>query len=300
MAAGTPGRGGGDIGRSLALLWQGRERPSRGPKPGLTLEGIVRAAVGLADREGIDALSMRKVAAELGVGTMTLYRYVPGKAELLQLMLDHVHALDDGAERLEGAGWRAALQLIGEGAYRLHREHPWLLQVNQARPLLGPSALRGFEFALASLEGLGLRGQEKIALIMTLDSFVTGLARYHVLLRQATEESGVSDEDFWAAQGPVMELARESGRYPHLFGLPADAFELGNEEALRFGLHRILDGVEALIAARRHGSSGAPPGADRVPGGGSGEGGASAAAGPREDGPRPGGERRGAAGVDGA
>ena len=93
----TEHSGSGDVSRSLELLWGLGERPSRGPKPGLTLDRIVTAAVAVADAEGLGALSMRRVATDLGVGTMSLYRYVPGKAELLDLMLDKVAEFDADA-----------------------------------------------------------------------------------------------------------------------------------------------------------------------------------------------------------
>jgi AcrR family transcriptional regulator len=243
--------GGGDIPRSLKLMWQLGERPSRGPKPALTLDVVVDAAVGLADREGITALSMRKVAAELGVGTMSLYRYVPGKGELLDLMLDRVYAPGDDLAKMAGEDWRTAMERVGLTTYQLYRDHPWLLQVNQSRPLLGPNALLGFDVALAALDGLGLNSQERVGVISTLDAFITGIARHHVLLQQASEESGISDEAFWAAQTPVIETAMASGCYPHVFALSEDAFSMAAEQILTFGLTRLLDGVESYITHRR-------------------------------------------------
>lgn len=246
------------ITRSLELMWRGRGPRGRGPRPGLSLEAIVAAAVTLADREGLGALSMRKVAAELGVGTMSLYRYVPGKTELLHLMLDHVSAPEEpesapeGPETLAepaGEGWRSRLERIGLDTYRLYLDHPWLLQVNQARPLLGPNALLGFEYGLAALEGLGLSGREKVEVIVTLDAYVTGIARHYVLLRQAGEESGISDEEFWEAQEPAIAEALGQGAFPRVMSLGMDAFSTPPEEILAFGLTRVLDGIAAFVAA---------------------------------------------------
>jgi AcrR family transcriptional regulator len=248
----TAHSGSGDLDRSLQLLWQGREQPSRGPRPGLTLEGIVTAAVALADREGLGALSMRRVAAELGVGTMSLYRYVPGKGELLDLMLDHVNGLgDEDPSAFQGRGWREALEMTGLGTFRLYLRHPWLLQVNQTRPLLGPNSLLSFDVALSALEGLGLNGQEKVSVITVLDSYITGIARSHILQQQAAEQTGISDEEFWEAQTPILELAMKSGCYPHVFGLDDDAFRISQEDIMRFGLERLLDGLQSFIEARR-------------------------------------------------
>ena len=125
---------------TLELLWGRRERPNRGPKPGLTLERIVASAIAVADAEGLDAVSMRRVAAKLGVGTMSLYRYVPGKNELLDLMLDRVSDPGDAAQRLRGRDWRGVLETYAHGTWDLYTSHPWLLQVNWSRPALGPSS----------------------------------------------------------------------------------------------------------------------------------------------------------------
>ncbi|RBM17764.1 TetR/AcrR family transcriptional regulator [Streptomyces sp. PT12] len=252
---------GGDISRSLELMWQGRERATRGPKPALTLERIVGAAVALADREGLTALSMRRVAAELGVGTMSLYRYVPGKGELIDLMLDHLAAPDEEEERaLREAEWRPALEAVAWSTYRHYHDHPWLLQVNQARPLLGPNALRAFDASLAVLDGLGLSSPDKISIISAIDAYITGLARHYVLLRQANEESGITDEEFWAAQGPIMATAMNTGDYPHVFALDETAFARSTEDSIRFGLDRLLDGIEAYVAAKRDDPAYPPPG----------------------------------------
>ncbi len=234
-----------DITRSLRLMWEGRETPNRGPRPGLSLDAIVTAAIELADRDGIAALSMRKVAAELGVGAMSLYRYVPGKEELLDLMLDRVNGPDPGEtmEPAPGTGWRERLEQVARGSYATYLRHPWLLQVNQSRPLLGPNALLGFEFSLTGLRGLPLSGREKVAVIQTLDAYVTGLARTHVLAQQLSEQSGMSDQEFWDTQAPLMEIAHRSGAYPEVFALSEDSFDITGDEIFAFGLDRVLDGL---------------------------------------------------------
>ena len=242
---------GGHLTSSLDLLWGSGERGGRGPKPGLTQSGIVTAAIGIANREGLPALSMRRVATELGVGTMSLYRYVPTKGVLLDLMIDHVNGPAEDAETFRSLGWRAALERIAVGTWELYTGNPWLLQVNQARPLLGPGAMSAVELALGPLEGLGLSGREKMGLLVTVDHYVQGSARTHVLASQAAQQSGVTDEEFWAAQLPYMERAMEGGRYPRLSALDEDSFSMSGEEALRFGLRPLLDGFAALIEGKR-------------------------------------------------
>lgn len=247
----TEHSGSGDVSRSLELLWGLGDRPSRGPRPGLTLDRIVTAAVAVADADGLGALSMRRVATDLGVGTMSLYRYVPGKAELLDLMLDKVAEFDADAHPDPGAGWRPVLEAVARGSWQLHQRHPWLLQVDQARPLLGPNALDGLDYALRALAGTGLTDREKVHVLVSVDGFVTGTARTQLNSALAEKRTGVSNEEFWQAQAPILSKAMLSGRYPALAGLDQDAFG-GDTSVFELGLAALLDGFEAAITARSH------------------------------------------------
>ncbi|WP_406393058.1 TetR/AcrR family transcriptional regulator [Streptomyces sp. NBC_00887] len=245
--------GSGDIGRSLELLWGTGERPSRGPRPGLTLDRIVATAVEVADAEGLAALSMRRLSTELGTGTMSLYRYVPGKAELLDLMLDRVlgEPLSADASQVP-SDWRVAVQAMAH-TYRANlRTHPWLLKINQARTVLGPSALRGLELALTGLRGMGLRDPELIGVIITVNSFVEGLARTENHATEAARQTGLSDAAFWEGQRPYLERAMLSGEYPHMAALSEDAFG-ADFDHFAFGLGRLIDGFEVLVEQRARG-----------------------------------------------
>ncbi len=255
MSSGTTGTGGtetsgsGDIVRTLELLWDTGKRPSRGPKPGLTLDRIVEAAVQVADAEGLEAVSMRRLATELGTGTMSLYRYVPGKAELLDLMLDRVQRVDDTPGVMGDGSWRAALETLARETLALYRRHPWLLQVNQTRPILGPSALDGMEKVLALIQPMGLTDPELVSAIIMIDGYVTGAARTRLYEKDAEHRTGLTDAEFWQAQAPALEKAMGSGRYPVLAALSDDAF--GSDfDHFGFGLRRILDGLEVLVAER--------------------------------------------------
>lgn len=240
--------GSGDVSRSLELLWGLRDKPTRGPKPGLTLERIVEAAIYFADRQGLDALSMRCVATALGVGTMSLYRYVPGKAELLDLMLDRVAGpvdLPDDAD----LGWREVLENMARGTWQMCQAHPWYPLVDQARPLLGPNNLAGLEYVLRHLRRTGLSDQQQIMVIGVVDGFVTAIARAHVNAAQAERRTGISEEEFWAAQEPVLVTVMESGRYPTMASLAEDTFTFSFEDVLDLGLRAILDGLALMIDA---------------------------------------------------
>ena len=245
--------GSGNVARSLELMWQGDAQARPGPRPGLTLGQIVVAAVALADREGLSALSMRRVASELGVGTMSLYRYVPGKGELLDLMLDHVNGVPDGAPDPRSLSWRRTLEEMAWGIWDLYQAHPWLLHVNQSRPVLGPNSLAGFNHVLAGLADLDLGGRGGVAFILAVENHVVGTARAFLLRQHAAEESGVSDEEFWAAQEPMLNKAMATGNYPEVACLPEDAFAISGREALEFGLQALLNGLESFLAAKARG-----------------------------------------------
>ncbi|MFI6206928.1 TetR/AcrR family transcriptional regulator [Streptomyces sp. NPDC051041] len=254
--------GSGNLKLSLELLWGTGERPSRGPKPALSLDRIVDAAVEIADAEGLEAVSMRRLSTALDVGTMSLYRYVPGKAELLDLMLDRVEnrALDsarekrerDGAATAEAAGWREAVEALARGYLEHYRRHPWLLRVNQARTVLGPGSLRSLEVALVPLKDMGLSDPELISVIIAVQSFTGGIARMEIDAAEAAKETGLSHEEFWAQQRPFLERAMESGRFPTAAALSEDAFS-DDFDHFDFGLQRLLDGLEVLVARRRRG-----------------------------------------------
>jgi AcrR family transcriptional regulator len=244
----TESSGTGDVHRSLALMWQEVEQDRDTDRRRLSVRRIVEAAIAVADAEGLESVSMRRVAAELGVGTMSLYRYVPGKEELLDLMLDSVNREDD----LEPfpADWRATLDRFARETWELYRQHPWLPFVDQSRPLLGPNALAGLEALLGGLEGTGLSDQEKILAITTLEGFVASLARTVNGVVLAEQRTGVSTEEFWRAQEPILVRAMDSGRYPRLAGMDEDTFGAGPEESFEFGLTLVLDGLAALLERR--------------------------------------------------
>lgn len=228
---------------SHQLLWEGLPEPTRGPKPTLTLDHIVAAAIDLTDRQGLAALSMRRLADELGVGTMSLYRYIPGKEQLLDLMLDRVSA----PQRPAGSTWRDTLESSAWEGRRLYLRHSWLLQINWTRPVLGPNSILGLEVTLSGLHDLPFSDQEKLMVVSLLDSFVTGSARSEVQWASAREETGITDEEFWSLQLPWLTRAMESGDYPTMAGLSEDTFDAGWDETFAMGLDLLLDGIAQRI-----------------------------------------------------
>ena len=246
--------GSGDPAKSLELLWRMRREPTRGPKPALTVERIVVVALRIADAEGIAAMSMRRVADELGVGAMTLYRYFPGKGELLDVMLDTVYG--EMPRREVDGDWRAKLDEVARENRELYLRHPWMLQVAVSRPPLGPHLMAKYEYELSAIEGIGLTDLEMDATIALVNGYVHGAVRTAVEARQVIQRSGISDKEWWLAHEPLLDKIGDSKKFPlatrvgtavgNEFDAPYDS-----DHAFEFGLARLLDGVAALLSERR-------------------------------------------------
>lgn len=238
------------LAKSLELLWDGLPEPEKGPKPKLTLEQIVSAGVELADSEGIDALSMRRLATDLGVGTMSLYRYVPSKTELLNLMLDAVVGPSAARMTAPHRGWREFLTATAYEGRQLYLDHPWAIQTNWSLPVLGPNSVADLELFMSGLAELPLSDREKMNLATGLDSYVLGSARQELLWQSAAAESDLSSEEFWGHQLPTLERAMESGRFPRMAQLGEDTFDSDWAESFDQGLQLFLDGLEGLVQRR--------------------------------------------------
>ncbi|MFE7741697.1 TetR/AcrR family transcriptional regulator [Nocardia sp. NPDC057455] len=232
---------------TLELLWGTGQRPKRGPKPALSLERIVAEAVALADAEGLANLSMQRLAERLGFTKMSLYRYVPGKAELVALMLDTALGtppeMSAGAETPEDA-WRDRLAAWCETIYERFRAHPWSLEASVGLRPIGPNELAWMEAALSALAGTGLTTAERLDTIVLLTGHARSLA----------QQVRVVDADEFEKQiaGQFAEMvAAAAERYPAAAAAFAEEGAVaGGAGALRFGIARILDGLAVLIARR--------------------------------------------------
>jgi AcrR family transcriptional regulator len=160
---------------SVALLWGLRTPARRGRKASLTIEDITRAAVRVADAEGLGAVSMARVAAELGNSTMALYRHVKSKDELLLLMSDT--AMDLPPERLPAGDWRAQLTFWAHAVLGMIRQHPWYREIPISGPPIGPRNLAWFDRALGALADTGLGEGDKVLVVTGLLPLVHGQAR---------------------------------------------------------------------------------------------------------------------------
>ncbi|KIF05096.1 TetR family transcriptional regulator [Streptomyces sp. RSD-27] len=239
----------------MRLLWGPPVTPARGPRRGLTLEQIAVAGVGIADAEGLGGVSMQGVAAELGVTKMALYRYVPGKAELVALMVDAAlpdpgAALDavlagSGAGAGAGGGWRGRIGVWARELLAGYRAHPWLLDATVGARALGPREVGWLERALAALEGCGLSGAEAMDVVVLVTGHVRGIAGQE---RASGGAAGVEEE----LGAVLVEVVRERGQeYPALAAALGSVVEHGGQDqGLEFGLERILDGVGLLVERR--------------------------------------------------
>ncbi len=238
----------------LDLLWGRRGRGQRGPKPGLSVEAIVTAAIRLADAEGLEAVSMARVAEQLGFTTMSLYRHVASKEELLQLMWN---GSAQGAEDLvlDGDGWRARLRAWATVQREMIDRHPWITQMPMAAPPMAPNSLTFVERGLEAMDDSGLPDADKLRVIGLISSYTLSEARMaHDAARAARAAAAASGDPApaWTFEALLREVADEQ-TYPRLHRL-AWSERIGShpsgwdeQEEFRFGLDRILDGVEVLI-----------------------------------------------------
>lgn len=244
----------GDPARTLELLWRPPPAGARhGPPQGLSIDAVVDAAVAVADAEGLDAVTMRRVATELRVAPMTLYTYVPGKAELLDLMLDGVYR-DMTRTATAGRGWRERVTAVAEENRALFAAHPWAATISTARPPLGPGAMAKYEHELSALDGLGLDDVTMDDALTYLLAFVQACARTAADVRAARHDSALTDAQWWAANAPLLERVFDADAYPTAARVGAAAGAAHDtaydpDHAYRFGLRRVLAGLAALIEA---------------------------------------------------
>lgn len=253
MGRGVPEESKSDgVERSLALLWPTDERSGRGPRPRLSVEKIVDKAIAIADAEGLDALSMQRLAGEFGYSPMSLYRYVPGKTQLVDVMMDVACGPPPDLAEVPG-GWRAEVETWIDELWRMYQAHDWLARVQIRNPPMGPNQLGWFEALLRSLEPTGLDHEEMAALAMFVSASLRDLARV------ATDLVPMG-----LGYARVLENVYQTDRFPMVASLMSAASaeeprpgEESGEDAVRpvvrFGVDLLLDGVERYVAAAKEG-----------------------------------------------
>lgn len=235
--------------RYLQLLWGVEPAVRRGPKPGRSIQEIGEAAVALADRDGLAAVSMKAVAEALGLTTMSLYRYVDSKDELMAVMLDVAYGEPDPALTARGS-WRGRLERWARAMARARLQHPWIVQVPLTTPPATPNVTLWTETGLRAFTGTRLSGQRQLSSLLLVDGFVQQHVRLSLqlgLLPTAQGETPASTEDY---PRNVMALAAPT-QIPLLLMAGQDALADQDDDffasELDFGLRTILDGIEQLI-----------------------------------------------------
>ncbi len=228
-----------------------RVRTLRPIEHGLTREHVVAKAIAIADAEGLAALSMRRVAADLGIPTMSLYRYVPAKDGLVLLMADAAIGelrLPDPPPR----GWRAQLEVAARLQWAGYKRHPWLPPViSLTRPQVLPNGIKHTEWSLRAVDGLGLDANTRLHLAVTLFGFVRGTAANLEPEAEAAQDTGLDNEQWMDSQEAAMAALVKTGPFPHLSRVMGESVELDLDTLFEFGLQRLLDGLEDLIRFSR-------------------------------------------------
>jgi AcrR family transcriptional regulator len=240
--------------RDEPLVWERPEPGSRAALEPLSRERIVRAAVAIADAEGLVNVSLRKVAAALDAGPMRLYGYLSTKEELLELMVDSVYAEMLAAAPVAGP-WRAALRALALRLRATARAHHWFVDLMGGRPHIGPGGLAYLEALFATLEGAP--GFEDIDAAMqsafTLNAYVIGALRSEASELQAERESAMNEAQWQAATGAYMHRMIATGRFPNIARVMRDATHPSADAVFERGLDMVLDGLAAQFRVAAQG-----------------------------------------------
>ncbi|GGK18768.1 TetR family transcriptional regulator [Streptomyces camponoticapitis] len=252
---------------SIEAAWGLRERPTKGRKPGLTLQRIVDTAVTVATTEGLPAVSMGRIAKKLGVSPMSLYRYVAAKDELYVLMQEAIIG-DPPAPPAPGTDWRTAMARWAWGMRRIFYENLWALRIPVSSPPATPRMVAWWESGLVALEGTRLDWGEKLSVILMVNGYVRHEATLMADLAAAVTASGRPADAVLAGYGRTIQRLADPARYPSVAEMLASGvMEIpdepeGPDYEFTFGLERILDGIDVLV--RERGGDSGVGGADRT------------------------------------
>lgn len=213
----------------------------------LSRERIVRAAIEIADAEGLAVLSMRRVATDLGVATMSLYRHVSSKDDLMVYMADTVYAEEPLPEQ-PPPGWRERLETPIRHMWAACRRHPWAGEVmSMSRPQVMPNAMVMSEWTLTTLRELGLPVEEMMDIHLNLFGHARGLAVTLAAEMQARQDTGMDNEEWMETQIEELEKVLATGRYPAMEYVTSHGYAYDLDRMFEFGLKLMLDGVEQRL-----------------------------------------------------
>lgn len=213
---------------------------------GLDRDRVVAAALSLADAEGLDAVTMRRLGGELGVSAMAAYRHVPNREELVDLLLEAVAAEDDLSD-LPSGDWRADLAELARRQRAATLRHPWSVQAPQ-RPALGPHSLRRLEISLALFDPLDLPLADRVTASRVVLDWARG--RVQAELAEDPRRTGVDEEVWQRDVAPRLAAELGTGAFPQFARFVAEVEPPDPEESFELGLDLVLTGVEQWVAGR--------------------------------------------------
>ncbi|MEV4496839.1 TetR/AcrR family transcriptional regulator [Micromonospora arborensis] len=237
---------------AIESAWGLRDRPPKGPRPQMSVPTIVDAAVRVADTDGLAAVSMSRVAKELGAATMALYRYVGSKDELLMLMVDTGYGPPPGPPPAE-ADWRAGLTRWAWADHEVLRRRPWLLHVPISGPPITPQQLGWMEDGLRCLDDTTLAEGEKTSVLLLITGYIRNEASLTAQIIEGSRAAGIEPGEMMPAYSRMVARLIDPSRFPALHRvLAAGVLDQDDDpdDEFTFGLDRILDGIEALIRRR--------------------------------------------------
>lgn len=231
------------------LVWLRLKAAS--PRALREVDRIVQASIALADQEGPTWLSMRHLATALATGTTSLYRYVKGKDELLELMVDAVNGEPPSPNEpipvAPTGDWRADLRFVARGRRNQFLRHPWLASQAMSRLALGPNTLRAAEFASAVVAQLSADATVARSILSAILGFVHGAVADELGELEAQRRTGVSEDEWRTQLAPYVRSVIDGGSYPNFAKVVIKAEDLSYEQQFEFGLARLLDGIEAFV-----------------------------------------------------
>jgi AcrR family transcriptional regulator len=248
-----PVPGVGTVGADPAPAARAAPRPHRPPPAGTGVgtDELVRAAIELADAEGLAGVSMRRVATRLGIATMSTYRHVSSREDLVNRMLDAVFA-EHLPPAVPPVGWRARAEASARALWAACQCHPWLASaLSVTRPQAVPNGMAHTEFLLAGLDGHALDLDARLHVAVTIILFVRGVALAIEPELRAVQDSGLSDEEWMTAQKPTMQRAiPDETALPHLVAAMNTEIDMTLDSLFEFGLQRLLDGLDTYLRHR--------------------------------------------------
>lgn len=228
-------------------IWMRPERPARGPKPAYSRAQITEAAVRIADAEGLEAATMRRIAAEIGAGAMSLYRYVPSRDNLVELMADRLTGEID-VTGMPSGDWRADLTRYADGLRAMWLRHPWIATVQRSLPSFGPNQLLLIERLMGVLDAF-VSIDESLGLMAILTGYVEGTVREEISSAKEVRRSGLSESEWMARSHQYVDRLVKSGEYPIFTKIVMEARQphLSRDDQFRYGLERVLDCIGAAL-----------------------------------------------------